>query len=274
MVTGVSASVPDSLFDTLTAIHTTIGDIAVQTTVDSILDSLGNLSISASVPDSLFDTLTAIHGDIGAGTGGNPLYVYVLNYADSSAISNAKVTCDSKFDGTGSEYKQTTNGTGLATFSMTTNDSLLVSATAAPPYTLVSADSIVITSDPQYDTIYMQGPTISAASSPTMVTVWGQIVENGKAVRRAKVEVTLNGPDSLTIDSTFVSYSRSDVTDTLGVWELPVYVNGQMNDTSSYYEVKEYYGDGLKRTYWFRCGPEDTATTNVTNASILLITEP
>ena len=233
---------------------------------DALLDGLAQDSVTGTLEGRVVDSML--------GTGSNPFYVYVLNYADSTAISGAYVTVDTKQDGTGSEYFDNTSGSGLAVFSMTTSDAILVSATAAPPYNLVKLDSVTITTSPQTDTLYMRGPTISAAGSPTMVTVWGQIEENGNAVRRARVEVDLIGPDSMIIDSTFVSYSRSDVTDTLGVWELPVYVNGQMNDTASYYEVREIYGEGLKRTYWFRCGAEDTATINVTNSSIRLQVEP
>lgn len=220
------------------------------------------------IADSAYNVFT--HGsneDVfkgGSGTGGgNDLYVYAKKSSDSTVLSGVWISINTNLDGSsGSDYKKLTNGNGLATFDMTSADDVYTSGLAAPPYVQTKSDSLTIATDPDTVILYFSAPIITGSASPNMATVWGQIEKNDSAVTNGKVYIELIAPDSAMIDSLFIELHKYVWTDTLGIWETTVYVNGDMTDSAKcYYRMEEFIGDKLNRKLYFRV--DDTATANI-----------
>jgi hypothetical protein len=109
----------------------------------------------------------------GTGTGSDPLIVYVLSSADSSAIYPATVTVNTKPDKTGSGFSAGTNGAGLRTFSLNAGDSIYYAAVASLYY--IQPDTIVKGSGIEACTLLAVPQAISAPSDPSLCTVYGNL---------------------------------------------------------------------------------------------------
>lgn len=149
----------------------------------------------------------------GTGTGPDPLLVYVLNTADSSAISSATVSVDTKWDGAGTEYASGTNGAGLASFGLNDGDSLLIMGVATLFST--SVDSIVKASGTDVCTLWATAPVISSPSSASLTRVYGDFFTgNGDTLANAKVHIELYGATSA-IDTSINVQITATVIDTV-----------------------------------------------------------
>ena len=236
---GISASLPDSLFDTLTAIHTSVTGITASIP-DSLFDTLTAVhtsiaGITASVPDSLFDTLTAIQTsiaglDLGTGSGAYACSLYVYNETDTSAVQGvyARIMNDAQ-DAT--EAVGLTNSNGLVVLSLDAAQYKIwlykAGVTASNP------DSVTVADPSVTDTIFVSVFSPSAPASPDLCNIYGTVEDAaGNAVEGAVVICKLRGSNLKYIDSTLIiaPLTVTDTTDASGDFEIGLIPNASILD--------------------------------------------
>lgn len=161
----------------------------------------------------------------GTGTGPDQLYVYVLNTADSSAVTLVDVSVNTRYDATGTKWSTFTAGSGFALFHMNDGDSILMQGTLVG-YT-VTQDSILKAAGTQYDTLWATGRSIPAPSSPHLATVYGDFYDgSGDPIKYAKAFFSLASPATDTSTGMLIGTQViRAVSDTLGRIQTELLMN-------------------------------------------------
>ena len=193
------------------------------------------------------DTETTGFGDEACtGGGSEPLQVYVLNTADSSALNKIHVTVNTKYDASGTKYHNWTDGNGLATFGMSVDDEILMLANA--PAWSITWDSILKGSGTETDTLWATqwSPGDPVSAEACSVYGWLYDVESDSIAGATIIFELISDQDTLYYDN--VTYLRGrtiEESNQNGYWSINVIPNALL-DTSSFYSVDIIRGHTTK----------------------------
>jgi len=186
--------------------------------------------IAATVPDSLFDTLTAIHQAViaFAGSGSEAETLIVLSSSDSTQISQAMIvvrTLDQSTVEVPGKYTDTNGKAILELGDGVGTDSFYVSATHNN-YTFAT-DTIAVASGGGTDTVWMTvfSPSAPVRSGGCVLYGWTAGI-TGDTLVGAKFTITPITNNLNWVDSTGIIVSiktETDLTDANGYFELEVY---------------------------------------------------
>jgi len=243
------------------------GDTAKAVELKEVIDTVfASKSILNDVSDSLAGQAWAATAS-SQGTGGSPLHVLVLDTKDSSAVAHATVTVDTRYDGSGSEYWDETDGNGYAVLNMSEGDSCLIVATAAPPYSFTQ-DSILKGADLEYDTLWATGwvcgnpPTASICS----VYTWTKYpdADSASGVRVSASLVTSNNRifenGNLYLQRIVTTKASQSGYWSIGLVPNPLIDSLSSSSDSSYYQFDIEYGGEVRESY--KAQVPDSSTVN------------
>jgi len=257
---GITAGSGQSFDDSITTIYGVLDKLTFDAQDSLIVSGDG---ITAGSGQSFGDTITTMYTALnavrdsmeeasqvgGTGSGSDPLEVYVFNDADTSAINNALVTVDTKWDGAGTEYATITDGSGKATFGMTDGDSLLLIATL--PAFSTAFDSLIKASGTDVDSLFLTGHSVGNPEAANICSVYGFLYDiTGDSIAGAMVKFTLSSSVDTLIDGTVAIIPKVATTHTeaSGYFSIGVTPNAII-DTKSSYSIEVKKGTLIDRTF-------------------------
>jgi len=226
--------------------------------------------IAATVPDSLFDTLTAIHEGIIAfsGSGSEAETLIVLSSTDTTQISGAKITIRTldqsttevpgKYtDTNGKLILELSDGVGIDSFYVVASHNNYIPIT----------DTIAVASGGGTDTLWMTVFDPGSPAEPEQCRLYGYIyAQGGVPIKNATVNAII--PDNywpITYDGIAILAKETANTDDDGLWYIDLYPNSllltQQGDSSSVYVITGTYRSEL--LFGYTITVPDTASIDV-----------
>ncbi len=264
----------DTLMDLLDAAVSTAGNVASISEADigKMADTVKYRLIRMAVADLMgantyyWDSLLVAAASAGSGScaygdGAYARYIVLLDSSagDTTALNLAAVYANNSAQ-TGTAYYDLTDNTGKAWLQL--NAGTWVIFSVAPGYQQIM-DTITITGTGT-DTLW----TYTSAANKT--TVYGTLFNPaGQPYPYAVVTFELKTSYSDTLTGSLITFQDSliaqrVVTDTAnasGYFSLPLYANGDLSDTASYYKAvfRDRYGSIIERPWY--CEVTDTTTS-------------
>ncbi|MCD6161184.1 MAG: hypothetical protein J7K40_02080 [candidate division Zixibacteria bacterium] len=217
------------------------------TTIDISAD--GTISAAASLPDSLFDTLTVIHEDIEAlslsGGGTEAETLIVLDASDSTLIQSAKITIRTLDQSTAKAAGLLTDVNGKRIFALDA-DSFWVEITHNNYQQVM--DTIAIASGGGTDSLYMTKFDPGNPSDPDLCRVYGWVYDiSGEDIYGVDVaaEIPRAYHPVKYSDLIITPFCKSTSTDSSGYWYIDLIPCSKLSGDSTKYQFIIKYNSGV-----------------------------